>query len=70
MKIKTHPTITITREEQKRVKDFVNQLYDAYKTDLDAFSRYTFIDYIGDIVDSIASDTEETSYNTVIEYED
>lgn len=70
MKVKTNPTITITREEQKRIKDFVIELYDAYQADLDTFARYTFIDYIGDIIDSIATDTEETSYNTVIKYED
>ena len=70
MKVKTHPTITITREEQKRIKDFVEELYDGYKTDLDAFNNVLFPEYIGDIIDSIASKMEDTSYNTVIEYED
>lgn len=70
MKVKTRPTIAVTREEQKRIKDFVEELYNAYKTDVEAFTSSCFPEYVGDIVDSIASDMEDTSYSTVIEYED
>lgn len=70
MKVKTQPTIAVTREEQKRIKDFVEELYNAYKIDVEAFTNSCFPEYVGDIIDSIASDMESTSYSTVIEYED
>ena len=70
MTVETKPTITVTREEQKRIKDFVEGLYIAFETDVEAITNSCFPKYVGDIVESIASDMEDTSYDTVIEYED